>query len=213
VIAVAVLNLGGSVHDPTDPVGRLLFNVLAMVAEFESDLIVCAPGRASRSHEQPENSAVASRSSLRARRHISSNSIGRARRTLPSSLSSSALDVRRSIARSNAPASRLHRSSGRHRAEAAGLPVHDTDRGSRPSFAAGDSYPKRGAFTASSGPTARWASTRMAARPRERKPGALAGRRGSGPAEAHRRLSQPRERALRARSRRSDGSTTRRVRG
>jgi DNA invertase Pin-like site-specific DNA recombinase len=31
------LNLGGSVYDPTDPVGRLLFNVLAMVAE--SDLI------------------------------------------------------------------------------------------------------------------------------------------------------------------------------
>ena len=33
------LNLGGSVHDPTDPVGRLLFNVLAMVAEFEADFI------------------------------------------------------------------------------------------------------------------------------------------------------------------------------
>jgi len=33
------LALGGSIHDPTDPVGRLLFNVLAMVAEFESDLI------------------------------------------------------------------------------------------------------------------------------------------------------------------------------
>lgn len=33
------LSLGGAVHDPTDPVGRLLFNVLAMVAEFESDLI------------------------------------------------------------------------------------------------------------------------------------------------------------------------------
>ena len=33
------LSLGGSVHDPTDPVGRLLFNVLAMVAEFEGDLI------------------------------------------------------------------------------------------------------------------------------------------------------------------------------
>jgi DNA invertase Pin-like site-specific DNA recombinase len=30
------LNLGGSVHNPTDPVGRLLFNVLAMVAEFRS---------------------------------------------------------------------------------------------------------------------------------------------------------------------------------
>lgn len=33
------LQLGSSVHDPADPVGRLLFNVLAMVAEFESDLI------------------------------------------------------------------------------------------------------------------------------------------------------------------------------
>ena len=33
------LNLGGSVYDPNDPVGRLLFNVLAMVAEFETDLI------------------------------------------------------------------------------------------------------------------------------------------------------------------------------
>ncbi|GAA4726849.1 recombinase family protein [Promicromonospora umidemergens] len=32
-------NIGGSVHDPTDPVGQLLFNVLAMIAEFESDLI------------------------------------------------------------------------------------------------------------------------------------------------------------------------------
>jgi len=33
------LNIGGSLHDPTDPVGRLLFNVLGMIAEFESDLI------------------------------------------------------------------------------------------------------------------------------------------------------------------------------
>lgn len=33
------LNLGGAVYDPTDPVGKLLFNVLAMVAEFEADLI------------------------------------------------------------------------------------------------------------------------------------------------------------------------------
>ncbi len=32
-------DLGGSVYDPTDAVGRLLFSVLAMVAEFESDLI------------------------------------------------------------------------------------------------------------------------------------------------------------------------------
>jgi hypothetical protein len=33
------LSFGGSVHDPADPVGRLLFNVLAMVADFEADLI------------------------------------------------------------------------------------------------------------------------------------------------------------------------------
>jgi DNA invertase Pin-like site-specific DNA recombinase len=33
------LSLGGSLHDPNDPVGRLLFNVLAIVAEFEADLI------------------------------------------------------------------------------------------------------------------------------------------------------------------------------
>ncbi|MHB1536600.1 MAG: recombinase family protein [Acidimicrobiales bacterium] len=33
------LSLGGSVYDPTGAVGRLLFNVLAMVAEFEADLI------------------------------------------------------------------------------------------------------------------------------------------------------------------------------
>lgn len=33
------LSLGNSLYDPTDPVGRLMFNVLGMVAEFESDLI------------------------------------------------------------------------------------------------------------------------------------------------------------------------------
>ena len=35
----ARLSLGGTVHDPQDPMGRLLFNVLGMVAEFEADLI------------------------------------------------------------------------------------------------------------------------------------------------------------------------------
>lgn len=33
------LSLGGSEHNPNDPVGRLLFNVLGMIAEFEADLI------------------------------------------------------------------------------------------------------------------------------------------------------------------------------
>lgn len=34
----AALQLGSSVHDPEDPVGKFLFNALAMVAEFEADL-------------------------------------------------------------------------------------------------------------------------------------------------------------------------------
>ena len=33
------LNIGGSLHDPTDPLGRLPYNILGMIAEFESDLI------------------------------------------------------------------------------------------------------------------------------------------------------------------------------
>ncbi len=32
------LSIGGSVHDPLDPVGRLLFTTLSMIAEFEADL-------------------------------------------------------------------------------------------------------------------------------------------------------------------------------
>jgi hypothetical protein len=32
------LNQGGSLHDPADPVGKLLFTALAMGAEFEADL-------------------------------------------------------------------------------------------------------------------------------------------------------------------------------
>ncbi|WP_188053185.1 recombinase family protein [Sphingosinithalassobacter sp. CS137] len=33
------LQIGGSVHDPADPMGRLFFNILATFAEFEADLI------------------------------------------------------------------------------------------------------------------------------------------------------------------------------
>ncbi|MEU5940963.1 recombinase family protein [Micromonospora sp. NPDC047548] len=32
------LNLSGSIHDPTDAMGKLLFTTLAMIAEFEADL-------------------------------------------------------------------------------------------------------------------------------------------------------------------------------
>jgi len=33
------LALGGSVYDPADPMGKLFFNILAIFAEFEADLI------------------------------------------------------------------------------------------------------------------------------------------------------------------------------
>ena len=33
------LSLGGSVYDPTDPMGKMFFNILATFAEFEADLI------------------------------------------------------------------------------------------------------------------------------------------------------------------------------
>ena len=33
------LQIGASVHDPNDPMGKLFFNILATFAEFEADLI------------------------------------------------------------------------------------------------------------------------------------------------------------------------------
>src|SRR3954471_3108239 len=33
------LQIGGNVHDPADPIGKLFFNILATFAEFEADLI------------------------------------------------------------------------------------------------------------------------------------------------------------------------------
>jgi DNA invertase Pin-like site-specific DNA recombinase len=33
------LSLGGQVHDPTDPMGKMFFNILATFAEFEVDLL------------------------------------------------------------------------------------------------------------------------------------------------------------------------------
>lgn len=35
----AALSLGGSVHDPADPMGRMFFSIMAVFAEFETDLI------------------------------------------------------------------------------------------------------------------------------------------------------------------------------
>lgn len=64
------LSIGGSVHDPTDPLGRLLFNVLEMVAEFESDLIRTRTKEESASRRPRGICVVGRRSSTRARRRI-----------------------------------------------------------------------------------------------------------------------------------------------
>jgi len=98
------LNLGGSVHDPTDPVGRLLFNVLAMVAEFESDLI--------RMRTREGMAVARAAGKLRGRKpklsprqeDTSSNSTAPARRTPPTWQSCSELAARRSTGRSSEPA-------------------------------------------------------------------------------------------------------------
>ncbi len=37
------LSLSGSIYDPTDPIGTLLFNILGIVAGFESDSIHAGP--------------------------------------------------------------------------------------------------------------------------------------------------------------------------
>ena len=54
------LSLGGSIYDPADPVGRLLCNVLRMVAEFEADLIPARTREGIRSRKLPASSAGSS---------------------------------------------------------------------------------------------------------------------------------------------------------
>src|SRR5213593_2488111 len=39
------LSLGGQVYDPTDPMGKMFFNILATFAEFEVDLLRMHPRR------------------------------------------------------------------------------------------------------------------------------------------------------------------------
>ena len=87
------LSLGGSIHDPTDPVGGLLFNVLAMVAEFESDLIrlriregmKVAKAKGSAARQAAEVEAEPGQAPVRAARprHLHSRRAGRTLRRRP----------------------------------------------------------------------------------------------------------------------------------
>jgi len=51
------LQIGASVHDPSDPMGRLFFSILATFAEFEADLIKCEPVRGWRSRDKGNGGA------------------------------------------------------------------------------------------------------------------------------------------------------------
>jgi DNA invertase Pin-like site-specific DNA recombinase len=63
------LPLGSKVHDPTDPVGKMFFNILATFAEFESDLmgahtredVVMAKAKSKLKGKQPKRSPMQSR--------------------------------------------------------------------------------------------------------------------------------------------------------
>ena len=61
------LNVGGSLDDPTDPIGRLLFTVLSMIAEFEADLARLAPAKDSPSR-RPRAGCAGSRKLTRKKR-------------------------------------------------------------------------------------------------------------------------------------------------
>ncbi len=96
------LSLGGSVHDPTDPVGRLLFNVLAMVAEFEADLIRLRTREGMRVAKAKGRLRGKSPSSTPRKKPTSSTSIAPASTPSANSRSSSPSPVRRSTAPSGA---------------------------------------------------------------------------------------------------------------
>jgi len=59
------LSLGGNVYDPTDPMGKMFFNILATLAEFEVDLLRCAPAKGWRSPAPTADS----RQAAQAQRH------------------------------------------------------------------------------------------------------------------------------------------------
>ena len=131
------LSLGGSVYDPTDAVGRLLFNVLAMVAEFESDLIRLRT-REGMKVAQAKGRLRGKQPKLNPRQEAHLVSLVHAASAAPSkSPSSSASAAPRSTAPSNANASKPEPTPrGRHRDierqdAAPAVPVSDTPAGHR----------------------------------------------------------------------------------
>ena len=103
------LNIGGSLHDPGDPVGRLLFNVLAMIAEFESDLIRMRTREGMKVARARAGCAASSPSSSRRRKRTSLNSGVRESTPAPNWPSCSPSPAPPSTAPCSAPANRRRR--------------------------------------------------------------------------------------------------------
>jgi len=132
------LSLGGSVYDPTDAVGRLLFNVLAMVAEFESDLIRLRTREGMKVAKAKAKGRLrgSSPSSIRNRKPTWSHWCTAASTAPSKSLNSSASAVRPFTAPSNVNALRREPVSRRRHRNAdttsrRRLPVSDTPAGRR----------------------------------------------------------------------------------
>ena len=147
------LSLGGSVYDPTDAVGRLLFNVLAMVAEFSNPTSsVSAPAKGRRSRRPRVGCGASSPSSAESRKPTWCHwctAVSTARSRWPSS---SAWAAPRSTAPSNANGSPRRPTSRRrqHRADPSRRrrPVSNTPPGRRrPQPPAGHANAGNGSMT------------------------------------------------------------------
>ena len=105
------LSLNGSLHDPNDPVGRLLFNVLAMVAEFEATSSGFALAKACASPRPKAAYAASSPSSTHAKKHTSLLCTQPATTASPNSATSSASPAQPSTAPSSATGDASRRST------------------------------------------------------------------------------------------------------
>lgn len=95
---------GTSVHVPTDPVGRLLFNVLAMVAEFGADLIRARTHEGMRVGKAKGRLRGSNPSSARCKKPTSSSSIAPGEHTVGELEELFGVTARRCTAPSGAPA-------------------------------------------------------------------------------------------------------------
>jgi len=113
-------NIGGSLHDPTDPIGRLLFTTLSMIAEIEADLTLLEHAKAWPSPAPRAGCAASSPSSARNRRPTSSSCTAAA--STPSANSKSCSPVTRSTIYRAVARAEAHTAAGERQAETGPFP-------------------------------------------------------------------------------------------